>query len=319
MGEKSILLRYVKRLFYPVVLVLLGLALIAAIPWFPPYANVAVWLGALGRVLVIAGVGWAIGAILDWRLRRATAKADLKVENNLAARKLITRINMLRRVASVLIAVLTCAAALMAIPGAREVGVSLLASAGVAGIVFGIAAQPVLANLIAGLQVAFTQPIRIDDAVVLEGEWGWIEHIDLFHVVVRVWDERRLVVPLTYFIQKPFQNWTRESAQIIGSIFWHVDYRAPIDGMREALKTFCAESRYWDKRVCVLQVTEAKGESVEVRALASARNSPDAWELRCEIREKMIGWLQSRHPDSLPRQRAEARILSPDTVAAGNA
>lgn len=304
------------RLAQPIALILLGSAVIIATPWFGFADDIVVWPYTAGRVVIILGCGWALMRIVAWRLRHASRRADISAANNLDARKLVTRINMLRRVAGVLIGFLTLAAALMAIPGAREMGVSLFASAGVAGLVVGIAAQPVLANMIAGLQLAFTQPIRIDDAVVLEGEWGWIEDIDIFHVVVRIWDERRLVVPLKYFIEKPFQNWTRESAAIIGSIFWHVDYRAPIDQMRRQLQTFCEASQYWDKRVCVLQVTEAKGDSIEVRALASAATSPAAWDLRCEIREKMIAWLQENHPSALPRRRAEAQILpSPEAAA----
>jgi small-conductance mechanosensitive channel len=304
------------RLAKPVALALSGLAAILGTPWLGLSDEAAVWPFTIGRVLIIIACGWALMQIVGWRLRHAARSADISAANNLEARKLVTRLNLLRRVAGVVIAVLTCAAALMAIPTAREVGLSLFASAGVAGLVIGIAAQPVLANLIAGLQLAFTQPIRIDDAVVVEGEWGWIEEIDIFHVIVRIWDERRLVVPLKHFIEQPFQNWTRESAAIIGSVFWHVDYRAPIAEMREQLKIFCEASKYWDKRVCVLQVTDAKSDSVEIRALASASTSPNAWDLRCEIREKMIAWLQERFPDSLPRQRAEARILSSETAEA---
>jgi small-conductance mechanosensitive channel len=301
---------YWRHLRWPVVLAVLGAAVLFAAPLARTEPELDPWLYGGGRVLLILAAGWGVLVIVDWWLRRALRKADIKAADNLAARKLATRVNVLRRVAAILIAVVTVSIALLAIPSAREVGISLFASAGVAGLVIGMAARPVLSNLIAGIQIAFTQPIRIDDAVVVEGEWGWIEVIDLFNVTIRIWDERRLVVPLTYFIEKPFQNWTRESANIIGSVFWSVDYRAPMQEMREKLKEFCQNSRYWDKRVCVLQVTEAKGDSVEVRALASAGNSPDAWELRCEIREQMIAWLQAEHPESLPRRRAEADIVT---------
>lgn len=259
---------------------------------------------AAGRALLIGAAGWFVGLIVDWRLRVAIARADISVPDNLSARKLQTRVRMLRRVAAILIAVLTVSMALMSLPIAREIGLSLFASAGVAGLIVGIAAQPVLANLIAGLQIALTQPIRIDDAVVVEGEWGWIEDIGLFHVTIRLWDERRLVTPLNYFNQNTFQNWTKESASIIGSVFWSVDYRAPVDEMRAKLDEFCRGNPLWDGRVCVLQVTEASGDSVELRALASARTSPDAWDLRCQIRERMIVWLQKNHPDALPVRRA---------------
>ncbi len=187
----------------------------------------------------------------------------------------------------------------------KQFGVSLFASAGIAGIAVGIAARPMLSNLIAGLQIAFTQPIRLDDAVVLEDEWGWIEEIGLFYVVVRLWDWRRLIVPLSYFIEQPFQNWTRKSASIIGSVFWSLDYRAPVSEMREKLTEICRATPLWDGDVVNLQVTDTDTATIRVRALASAKNSPDAWDLRCFIREKMIAWLQEKHPEALPRMRGE--------------
>lgn len=271
------------RLVPPFVLALIGLSLLLAHPLLEQGTSLAITVAAIAR-------------------------ADISVPDNLSARKLQTRIRMLRRVAAVLIAVLTVSLALMSMPMAREVGLSLFASAGVAGLVIGIAAQPVLANLIAGLQIAITQPIRIDDAVVVEGEWGWIEDIGLFHVIIRLWDERRLVTPLNYFNQNTFQNWTKESASIIGSVFWSLDYRAPLAEMREKLSEFCKENRLWDGRVCVLQVTGASGDSIELRALASARTSPDAWDLRCDIRERMIVWLQDNYPEALPVRRTEANV-----------
>lgn len=294
------------RLVWPVLLALTAVGLMALVPLLDRYPDLKVWVGNAGRMALVCAIGWAAAVIIDWRLRVAISRADISVPDNLAARKLQTRVGMLRRVAGVLIAVVTISLALMSIPTAREVGLSLFASAGVAGLVIGIAAQPVLANLIAGLQIAITQPVRIDDAVVVEGEWGWIEEIGLFHVTIKLWDERRLVTPLNYFNQNPFQNWTKENASIIGSVFWSVDYRAPLEEMRGKLNELCRQSQLWDGRVCVLQVTEAKGDSLELRALASARTSPEAWDLRCEIREKMIVWLQSNYPEALPVRRAEA-------------
>jgi small-conductance mechanosensitive channel len=296
------------RLVPPFVLALIGLSLLLAHPLLEQGTSLAITVAAFGRACLIGAAGWLTGLIIDWRLRVAIARADISVPDNLSARKLQTRIRMLRRVAAVLIAVLTVSLALMSMPMAREVGLSLFASAGVAGLVIGIAAQPVLANLIAGLQIAITQPIRIDDAVVVEGEWGWIEDIGLFHVIIRLWDERRLVTPLNYFNQNTFQNWTKESASIIGSVFWSLDYRAPLAEMREKLSEFCKENRLWDGRVCVLQVTGASGDSIELRALASARTSPDAWDLRCDIRERMIVWLQDNYPEALPVRRTEANV-----------
>ena len=186
--------------------------------------------------------------------------------------------------------------------------VSLFASAGVAGIVIGFAARPVLSNLLAGIQIALTQPIRIGDAVIMENEWGWIEEITSTYVVVKIWDWRRLVVPLTQIIEKPFQNWTRESASIIGSVVWHVDYTAPVSEMRTKMKEFLDESELWDGDVQVLQVIDTTQDTMTLRGLMSAKNSPVAWDLRCEIREKMISWIQQNHPGALPRRRGQIQM-----------
>lgn len=266
----------------------------------------------LGKVLAIAFVvlvGWtamlALHIATDLHLRRY----KIDVDDNLLARKHVTQIRLLRRAIDTVIVVLTLSASLMTFEEVRQYGVSLFASAGVAGLVAGLAARPVLANLFAGIQIAVTQPIRVDDAVVIEGEWGWIEDITSTYVVVKLWDWRRLVVPLTYFIEKPFQNWTRESAAIIGSVFLHVDYTAPIERIREKLNEIARASTLWDGRVVVLQVTDAKDRTVELRALVSASTSPRAWDLRCEVREKLIAFLQVEYPQSLPRLRVEAEAL----------
>lgn len=300
------------QMSWPVLLTLCGFGLVGLsilVPETGRYVgSVHGWAGYAGRVLIVCGAGWMVALLTDWRLAVAIERADISVADNLSARKLRTRMLVIRRVAGVLLGVITLSVALMSIPVAREVGLSLFASAGVAGIVVGIAAQPVLANLIAGLQIAITQPIRIDDAVVVEGEWGWIEEIGLFHVIVRLWDERRLVTPLAYFNQNPFQNWTKQNASIIGSIFWSLDYRAPLEEMRAYLKRCCEDHPLWDGRVCVLQVTEARQDRIELRALASARSSPEAWDLRCDLREKMIVWLRAQAPSALPVQRLEGRF-----------
>jgi hypothetical protein len=187
----------------------------------------------------------------------------------------------------------------------RQLGTSILASAGIAGIIIGFAAQRSIATLLAGLQIAVTQPIRLDDVVIVENEWGRIEDITLTYVTVRIWDERRLVVPIAYFIEQPFQNWTRTSADILGTVFLHVDYRAPLAAIRAELDRVLAESACWDGKVKVLQVTDAREHTLELRALASAADASLAWDLRCEIRERLITFLQTHHPDCLPRVRAE--------------
>jgi small-conductance mechanosensitive channel len=262
----------------------------------------------LGRALLVAFValvGWAaisaINLASDIYLRRfALDQAD-----NLLARKQYTQVRILRRTAVIVVGALTIGVALMTLEPVRQFGISILASAGVAGLVIGLAAQPVLSNLIAGVQLAITQPIRIEDVVVVEGEWGQIEEITATYVVVRLWDLRRLVVPLRYFIENPFQNWTRESGALIGSVFLYLDYRAPVEAIRSKLTEIVEASPLWDRKVVSLQVTDTKGESIEVRAIASAATSSAAWNLRCDIREKLIGFLQADHPEALPRRRTE--------------
>lgn len=262
----------------------------------------------LGRGLLIAFVGfvgWTVASAINLASEIYLRRFALDQPDNLLARKQFTQVRILRRTAIIVVGVLTVGAVLMFLDPVRQFGVSLLASAGVAGLVVGLAAQPVLSNMIAGIQLAITQPIRIDDVVVVEGEWGQIEEITATYVVIRIWDLRRLVVPLRYFIEHPFQNWTRESGAIIGSVYLHLDYRAPVEEIRRKLTEIVEASSLWDNKVVSLQVTDTKGESIEVRALASAATSGAAWNLRCDIREKLIGFLQADHPEALPRRRTE--------------
>ncbi len=263
-------------------------------------------------------LGWsaviAINAVSNWAERRNR----IDVEDNLAARRIHTQIKILRRIAFVIVVLLTAGSILITFPAVQSYGVSLFASAGVAGLAIGFAARPILTNLIAGVQIALTQPIRIDDVVIVEGEWGWVEEITTTYVVVRIWDLRRLIVPLAHFIEKPFENWTRENAAIIGVVLWHVDYHAPIEAMREKLKEIVAENPLWDGKVVNLQVVESGEATLTVRALVSARTSPRAWDLRCEVREAMISWLQKEHPGVLPRIRASVNpLLSGQTALHG--
>ena len=244
----------------------------------------------------------------------------IDVDDNLVARKHRTQLMLLQRVGIGLVVVVTVAAMLMTFPSVRQYGVSLFASAGVAGIVIGFAAQSILANLIAGIQIALTQPIRIEDAVVVENEWGWVEEIAATYVVIRLWDWRRLVLPISYFIEKPFQNWTRETAGIIGTVIWQVDYAMSFARMREKLDEFLKQSKLWDGKVGVLQVIDTTERTVTIRALMSAHNSPTAWDLRCEIREKMLVWMQEDCPEGLPRLRNDvtAALHAPDRAATGS-
>lgn len=305
--SRSDRIRWLKRFRPPVLFGLLGLALGGATLYaseLPRWsAELAVFAGLASRIAFVIGSGWAIGTVVDAIIKRQLSKLNLGAEDNLKARKTATRLDVVRRIWIVIASIVTCAAALVIVPGVQQIGVSLLASAGIAGLALGLAARPVLGNLIAGVQIAFTQPIRLDDAVVIEGEWGWIEEIGLFYVTVKLWDWRRLVIPLSYFIEQPFQNWTRQSASIIGSVFWSLDYRTPVSEIREKLEEICRATELWDGEVVNLQVTDSGAQTITLRALASARTSPRAWDLRCYIREEMIAWLQEAHPESLPRQR----------------
>lgn len=260
-------------------------------------------------VLLIVAVAWlllrSVGVVEDAALRRFT----IEMKDNLHARRKRTQALVLRRVASVVIFVFAAAAVLLTFEEARALGASLLASAGVAGLVAGIAARSTLGNLIAGLQIVFTEPIRLDDVVVLEGEWGKIEEITLTYVVVRIWDARRLVLPTTYFVEQPFQNWTRTSAQVLGAVNLFVDYTTPVEEVREELLRILQASDKWDRDAWVLQVIDTTERTMELRALMTAEDAPTSWDLRCEVREQLVRYLQDRHPQALPRVRlAEAEL-----------
>jgi len=239
------------------------------------------------------------------------AKYDINSTNNLKARKIQTQLVVVERILIIVALLFAFAVSLLSFPKIRQIGMSLLASAGIAGIIIGFAAQRSIALFLAGIQIAFTQPIRLDDVVIVEGEWGWIEEITLTYVVVRIWDKRRLIVPITYFIDKPFQNWTRTTAEILGTVFIYVDYGFPVDAMRDELTRILQKTPEWDGQVNVLQVTDARELTMEIRALVSAANSPAAWDLRVKVREDLIRFVQKNYPEYLPRTRIEL----PDTNA----
>lgn len=256
-------------------------------------------------VLAIVSAGWlAIRAVRGFVDYFVTVY-NIDHSDNLAARQMQTQIRVLGRIMIFVVYVATVAGVLMSIPSIRHIGVSIFASAGIAGLALGLAARPALSNLIAGIQIALTQPIRLEDAVVVEGEWGWIEEIHMTFVVIRIWDLRRLVLPISYFIEKPFQNWTRTTADILGSVMLYMDYSVPVDVIRTEFARALRESAYWDGKVEAVHVTDCTEKTMQIRLLMSAGNSPDAWELRCEVRERLIGYLQRHHPQSLPRIRFE--------------
>ncbi|MGH6665369.1 MAG: mechanosensitive ion channel family protein [Pseudolabrys sp.] len=289
-------------------LALIILALCIAIPIAPLDPDTAQWLARLLLIGVIGLIGWAGITALNIAADLYLRQFRIDVDDNLLARKHVTQVRVLLRTGDVLVVIVTIAAALMTFEPVRQYGVSLFASAGVAGIVAGLAARPVLSNLFAGVQLAMTQPIRIDDAVIVENEWGTIEEITSTYVVVRLWDWRRLIVPLSYFIEKPFQNWTREGSALIGSALIYVDYRAPVGVIRDKLKEIVKNSKDWDGNVVNLQVTDVKEQVIELRCLMSARSAGQAFNLRCEVREQLIDFLQKHHPKALPRQRSEVAV-----------
>jgi small-conductance mechanosensitive channel len=264
---------------------------------------------AIGRALLVAfvlAVGWAAAIALDIGVEIYLRRFRTDSEDNLLARKHVTQMRILQRVAKTLLAIITAAAALMTFDSVRQYGVSLFASAGAAGLILGLAARPVLSNLLAGIQIAMTQPIRVEDQVVVEGETGWIETITSTYVVVRLWDLRRMVVPLSYFIEKPFQNWTYEGAAQIGSVLLRVGYTVSVDRLRQEFEEIVRQSPLWDRKVARLEVTDVAIDAVELRALVSARNPSQTWDLRCEIREKLVAFLQAQQ-----RQSSESTNKAP--------
>jgi small-conductance mechanosensitive channel len=262
----------------------------------------------------IGGVGWTAIATLNAAAEIYMRRVPDEAEDQLLARKHLTQVQLLRRIAAFAVAFVTFSAMLMTVPAVRQYGMSLFASAGVAGLVIGLAARPVLSNLIAGVQLAVTQPIRIGDEVTVENEFGTIEEIRTSYVVLRLWDLRRMVVPLSYFMEKPFQNWTRASTSIIGRVFWYVDYSIPVESMREAFMAMVKASPRWDGQTASLQVTDVTRDAVQVRGIMSARSSGAAFDLSCEIREKMVLWFQEYHPTALPQVRTSVVDSTDDVV-----
>jgi small-conductance mechanosensitive channel len=252
---------------------------------------------------LILSVTWLLGGTIASLGSYVEKLHPSNVKDNLRARSLQTQARVLTRSIILLDAIVGLSSALMTFPSVRHIGASLLASAGIAGLVVGLAAKPVLANLLAGLQLALTQPIRIDDVLIVQGEWGRVEEITGSYVVIRIWDDRRLIVPLQWFIENPFQNWTRRTAQLMGSIFLWVDYRMPLDPLRRELLRSCAIAPEWDRRFCNLQVTDTSEHCMQLRALVTAADSSSCWDLRCRIREALIDFIQREYPHYLPHSR----------------
>lgn len=262
-------------------------------------------------VALVVLIGWTCLVAVDVGAALHIRHYRIDVDDNLLARKHLTQVKILKRTVNVLIYIVTIGTAMMAFESVQKFGVSLFASAGVAGIAIGLAARPVLANIIAGLQIAITQPIRIDDVVVVENEFGNVEDIGGAFVVIRLWDLRRLVVPLSYFIEKPFQNYTRSEAALLAPVTFQLDPRVPVQAFRAEAEAIVKTAPLWDGKVFNVQVTELKDNIAELRVLVSAGNSGAAWDLRCDVREKILTWLQNEYPWCLPHQRQEVLLAAP--------
>ncbi|GIJ51186.1 hypothetical protein Val02_80720 [Virgisporangium aliadipatigenens] len=266
------------------------------------------WHRAAQHVLLlvdIALLAWGAAAVLAIVIDLALPRFRTDVRDNRNARRIHTQVSVMQRMGVAGITVLAVGAMLLTFPAFRGAGASVLASAGIAGVIAGFAAQSLLGNVIAGMQLVFSDAVRLDDVVVVEQQWGRVEEITLTYVVVRIWDDRRLVLPTSYFLSTPFENWTRTEAAVIGAVELDVDWCVPMEPMRAQLERTVKENERWDGRVCALQVTDATGSQVRVRALVSAGDAPTLWDLRCDVREDLVTWLRTTHPDALPRVRAE--------------
>lgn len=274
--------------------------------------NVAPFVRHAGTLLMIFLFAWLLVSLTSIFRQLLYDRLLSGVRDDFGARRVLTRVGILARVLVVVIIVLSGAAMLMTFPEARAIGASIFASAGIVGVVLGIAARPAVETLIAGLQIALTEPISVEDVVIVEGQWGWIEEITATYVVVRIWDLRRMIVPITYFLHQPFQNWTRSGADLLAQVTVDVDYSTPVEEVRKRAGEIVAGSKMWDGKLWNLQVTEATERTIRLRVLASAANSEAAWDLRCEIRERLVEYLQKAHPWALPR----IRTASVETAAA---
>ncbi len=290
---------------YPVLVILLLIDFIILQGLLTPGRETSSFIGHFITIGVIFCVTWFLIRSVNLAREVILRRYDISERDNLKARKVYTQFRMLERIIIFIVILIAIAIALMTFKSIERIGISLFASAGVAGIIIGFAAQKLLGSVLAGFQIALTQPIRIDDVVIVENEWGRIEEITLTYVVVRIWDKRRLIVPTTYFIEKSFQNWTRVSSDILGTVFIYTDYQVPVDELRKAYYRILEESGLWDGQTRVMQVTGATDRSMEVRALMSAADSSTAWDLRVYVREKLIDFLQQNYPYSLPRTRIE--------------
>lgn len=304
------LIEYGNRAARTVVFLLLVQFILRGSPDDVPYL---VLLRDVAAIALICALTWllvrGIGAVADTIIETN----PLNMRDNLHARRIHTQTKVLSRTVMGLVILLGVGTALMTLPLLRQIGASVLASAGVAGLVVGFAAKPVLGNLLAGLQLALAQPIRLSDVVIIEGEWGEIEEITGTYVVVRIWDQRRLVVPLQWFIEHPFQNWTRKTSELLGSVMIWADFRLPLDPLRAEARRLCEAAPEWDGRVSIIQVVETSQSAMQLRVLVSSRDAPGGWDLRCKVREGLLVFIQKEYPDCLPRVRNDITLPNGQT------
>jgi small-conductance mechanosensitive channel len=305
-GRSSNLQQYLSHPARAIFFITCLLIVLPAVPHLPAAVETVIRQGLV--MALVAALGWfAVGCI--YVFQAATLRRyDLGAENNVRARRVHTQFQLFRRMLISFVIIIDIGALLWTFNDPRiwHYGSGLLASAGVASIILATAAKSTVANFLAGLQIAFTEPIRIDDVVVVQGEWGRVEEINSAYVVIKIWDLRRLIVPLSYFIENSFQNWTRESAEIMGAAFLYVDYSIPVEDLREQLNTIVHASILWDRKVCGLQVTNLSEHSMEIRCLVSSRNSSENFDLRCLVREQMTAWIQQHFPAAFPTARIAA-------------
>lgn len=255
------------------------------------------------RILMPLLWGWLVIAIIRFAHGYIDAQSDVAAEDNLAARRRRTRAEILARIAMVIVVLVSCGLMLLKIPEVREIGVALVASAGIAGLAFGVAAQPLLKNLVAGIQLAFTEPVRIDDVVVYQGEWGRVEKISLTYVVLKIWDDRRLVIPVAKLLEEPIENWTRETSHLLGTVMIYLDHAVDVEKVRGCALEAVRGHRLWDGRAAALQVTDMTADALELRILMSARNGSELFDMRCDVRETVVHFIAAHMPGAFNRSR----------------
>jgi small-conductance mechanosensitive channel len=300
----------VRRASRPAAYILPLLAVLAVFPNLELPANWVTRVEHFTGIATIAATAWGIVALVLLGADYAKGYQAASGEDTLRSRQIETRVDILSRVAVTIVVIVAAATMLMTFPAVRAIGATLLASAGLAGLAVGLATRPLLENLIAGIQIALTQPIRIGDVVIVEKEFGKVEEITATYVVVSLWDRRRMILPLTHFIDKPFENWTRCSSDLIGTVMLYTDYTLPIDALRDELDRLLTETTLWDGNVKAVQVTDTSAHGIEVRILVSARNAPILFDLRCLVREKLIAFIRDQYPSALPATHIEGSAFT---------